>query len=98
MEKQLGNENDVLLDGRVIPAKTIIALSLTSILRDPETFGPDAELFRPVRWLEDVDEETKKKKDRAHELIFGSGRFLCLGREIAMMHMVKVVIEVRRLW
>lgn len=98
MEKQLGNESDVLPDGRVIPANTIIALSLTSILRDPETFGPDAELFRPERWLEDVDEETKKKMDRAHELIFGSGRFLCLGREIAMMHIVKVVIEVRRLW
>ncbi|PSK42027.1 Isotrichodermin C-15 hydroxylase [Elsinoe australis] len=94
MEEQLGNESDVLPDGRVILAKTIIALSLTSILRDPETFGPDAELFRPERWLEDVDEETKKKMDRAHELIFGSGRFLCLGREIAMMHIVKVVIEI----
>ncbi|POR35306.1 Pisatin demethylase [Tolypocladium paradoxum] len=94
MEKQLGNEDDVLPDGRVIPAGTKIALSLTTILRDPETFGPDAELFRPERWLEDVDEETKKKMDRAHELIFGSGRFICLGREIAMMHIVKVVAEV----
>ncbi|KAF2128299.1 pisatin demethylase [Dothidotthia symphoricarpi CBS 119687] len=94
MEKQLGNESDLLPDGRVIPARTNIALSLTAILRDPETFGADAELFRPERWLEDVDEEQKKKMDRAHELIFGSGRFLCLGREIAMMHIVKIVIEI----
>lgn len=94
MEKQLGPEDDVLPDGRVIPARTIIALSLTAILRDPETFGPDAELFRPERWLEDVGEEKKKNMDRAHELIFGSGRFICLGREIAMMHIVKVVVEI----
>ncbi|GJN83130.1 hypothetical protein PLIIFM63780_006678 [Purpureocillium lilacinum] len=94
MEKQLGNEDDVLPDGRVIPARTIIALSLTTILRDPEVFGPDAELFRPERWLEDMDEERRKKMDRAHELIFGSGRFICLGREIAMMHIVKVVSEI----
>ncbi len=96
MEKQLGNEDDVLPDGRVIPARTIIALSLTTILRDPEVFGPDAELFRPERWLEDMDDERRKKMDRAHELIFGSGRFICLGREIAMMHIVKVVSEVRQ--
>jgi cytochrome P450 len=94
MEKQLGPEDDVLPDGRVIPARTIIALSLTAILRDPETWGPDAEVFRPERWLEDVGEEKKKGMDRAHELIFGSGRFICLGREIAMMHIVKVVAEV----
>ncbi|GAB1317424.1 Pisatin demethylase [Madurella fahalii] len=94
MEKQLGDEDDVLPDGRVIPARTNIALSLTAILRDPETWGPDAELFRPERWLEDVDEATKSKMDRAHEFIFGSGRFLCLGREIAMMHIVKVVAEI----
>ncbi|KXX83296.1 Pisatin demethylase [Madurella mycetomatis] len=94
MEKQLGDEDDVLPDGRVIPAHTNIALSLTAILRDPETWGPDAELFRPERWLEEVDEVTKSKMDRAHEFIFGSGRFLCLGREIAMMHIVKVVAEI----
>ncbi|KAH8723144.1 pisatin demethylase [Phaeosphaeriaceae sp. PMI808] len=94
MEKQLGDEIEVLSDGRVIPARTNIALSLTSILRDQETFGKDADLFRPGRWLEDIDEEQKQKMDRAHEFIFGSGRFLCLGREIAMMHIVKVVIEI----
>jgi cytochrome P450 len=94
MEKQLGPEDDVLPDGRVIPARTIIALSLTAILRDPETWGDDAEVFRPERWLEDVGEERKRGMDRAHELIFGSGRFICLGREIAMMHIVKVVAEV----
>lgn len=94
MEKQLGDEPDVLPDGRVIPARTKIALSLTAILRDPDIFGPDAHLFRPERWLDVEDEEAKRRMDRAHEMIFGSGRFLCLGREIAMMHIVKVVAEV----
>lgn len=94
MEKQLGNEDDVLPDGRVIPARTIIALSLRTILRDPDVFGEDAEIFRPDRWLEDVSEEQRRKMDQAHELIFGSGRFICMGREIAMMHITKIVAEV----
>lgn len=94
MEKQLGNEDDILPDGRVIPARTIIALSLRTILRDPEVFGEDAEIFRPDRWLEDVSEEQRRKMDQAHELIFGSGRFICMDREIAMMHITKIVAEV----
>jgi cytochrome P450 len=74
IKKQLGNDNDVLPGGRDIPARTNIALSVTTILQDLKTFVANEELLRPERRLEDIDEEPRKKMDRAHKLILSSVR------------------------
>jgi len=85
--------DDVLPDGRKVPAGTKVGASTWAILRDPDTFGADSELFRPERWLEVRSEETKKKMDRAVDLVFSAGRFICMGREIAMTQCLKVIGE-----
>ena len=64
-----------------------------AMCRNEEVFGKDAQVFRPERWIE-ADEETRKKYMRVVDSIFGSGRFLCLGRHIAMMELHKTFVEV----
>lgn len=56
-------------------------------------FGPDADLFRPERWLE-VDEAQRTEMRRVAELVFGYGRWMCAGKVIAFMELNKVLVEV----
>lgn len=93
LEKQANPGGDKLPDGSFIPGGTKIQVSTWAILRDPDTFGPDAELFRPERWLEVTDPDQKRKMDRAVELVFSAGRFICMGRDIAMTQCLKVISE-----
>jgi cytochrome P450 len=70
------------------------------MMHDPEVFGPDAEIFRPERWLpRDGSEKERDRITRMTEtvtLCFGYGRFGCLGRGVATMELNKAVIEVRK--
>ena len=91
--------------------------------RRKEIYGPDADFFRPERWLEaaaeadqldgegdliqggevsDIEKRpamTKTESSQSRlarmestlELIFGSGRFGCLGRHIALIELDKVI-------
>ena len=69
-----------------------------SMCRRQDIFGLDSHIFRPDRWI-DADEETRKKHLRTVDPVFGSGRFLCLGRHIAMMELHKALAEVGlRMW
>lgn len=96
LEKQAGSNGDMLPDGRRVPAGTKVGVSIWAVQRDPETFGDDAEVFRPERWLEVQDEQRKRKMDSAVDVVFGAGRFVCMGRDIAMTQFLKVVSEVSR--
>ncbi|KAK4039647.1 cytochrome P450 [Parachaetomium inaequale] len=48
-----------------------------------------AEEFRPGRWLLEKDEEKLTAIHRMHELIFGYGRYQCLGKPIALMEITR---------
>ena len=97
LEKQAGKEGDTLSDGRRIPPGTKIQVSTWAILRDPEVYGVDADCFRPERWLEVGEEsEARRRMDRSTELVFSAGRFICMGRDIALTQLLKVICEVSR--
>ncbi|CAD6565532.1 MAG: hypothetical protein ASARMPRED_007312 [Alectoria sarmentosa] len=94
LEKKAGNEGDALPDGRRIPPGTRIQVSTWAILRDQEVFGLDADCFRPERWLEmEVESEHRLKMERSTELVFSAGRFICMGRDIALTQLLKVISE-----
>lgn len=63
-------------------------------------YGEDAHVFRPERWL--IDTATEEAKSRlaqmmkTNDLIFGYGRWQCLGRNIALIEIYKVVFELFR--
>lgn len=64
-----------------------------AMCRSKETFGPDADVYRPDRWTE-ANEETRKRYTRVTDTIFGTGRFQCLGKHIANMELHKALVEV----
>ncbi|KAL4916479.1 cytochrome P450 [Aspergillus aurantiobrunneus] len=58
-------------------------------------YGEDAEAFRPERWF-DQDEDRLAVMVRTNDLIFGHGRFRCLGKPVAQIEIGKTVFELLR--
>lgn len=85
------------IDGKWAPGGTWIAWNSWAMQRDRDIFGDDAEVFRPERWLASNESESERARvDKMTEtvgLVFGYGRFGCLGRGVAMMELNKAIIE-----
>ncbi len=56
-------------------------------------WGNDADVFRPERWV-DANPEEWRSMNTMLDLNFGSGKYSCLGKPIAMMELNKVFVEV----
>jgi cytochrome P450 len=79
----------------------LIGYSAWSMHRNNRTvYGEDAEVFRPERWF--VDENTVEGKElytkmiKTNDMIFGYGRWVCLGKNIAMIEIHKCIFELFR--
>ncbi|KAF2837633.1 cytochrome P450 [Patellaria atrata CBS 101060] len=83
------------IKGLFLPEGTLVGYSGFAVQRDPTVFGEDAELFRPDRWLETSPEDLKKM-EYSNDLVFGSGRFECLGKKVALVELQKVFVELFR--
>ena len=75
-------------DVRLLPG-TIVGINPWVLHRDRRIFGADAEHWRPGRWTEGDAEEIKYMDQ--HILSFGAGKRTCLGRNVAMLELAKVV-------
>lgn len=62
------------------------------IHRDRKVFGSDADTFRPERWL---DEKRAKEMEKAI-ITFGAGNRTCVGKNISLMEMQKLVPQLMR--
>lgn len=91
--KMVPPEGDVI-DGKVIPGGTQIGTSVLGVQHSEKTFGGDATIFRPERWLE-ADKEQLVGMTTAVDLVFHSGKYQCPGRPVVSMEMNKVFVEVR---
>ncbi|KAK4225203.1 putative cytochrome P450 E-class, group IV [Podospora fimiseda] len=80
-----------------VPAGTNISTGsvVYAIGRDAQTWGDDADILRPERW-DEKDEEKLNKMNRAWNFIFGGGKFVCVGKGIALMELGVVVGELIR--
>jgi cytochrome P450 len=79
-------------NGMYLPAGTHIGHNTFSLTRLP-VFGADVDMFRPERWLE-AKPEAQREMEKTLELIFGYGRWVCLGKNVAYLEMDKVYFEV----
>ncbi|UNI22993.1 hypothetical protein JDV02_008835 [Purpureocillium takamizusanense] len=73
---------------------TIVGINPAVIHHDKSVFGDDAAEFNPDRWLTS-EEERIKHMDR-HLLTFGYGSRTCIGKNISIMEMGKLVPQMLR--
>nr|KAF6483885.1 cytochrome P450 family 11 subfamily A member 1 [Rousettus aegyptiacus] len=80
--------NDLVLRDYMIPAKTLVQVSVYALGRDP-TFFLNPNKFDPTRWV-------GKNKDITHfrHLSFGWGIRQCVGRRIAEAEMTLFLIHI----
>lgn len=71
-------DEDVVLGGYHIPAKTIVMLNVAAMGKDPEIFV-DPEEFRPERWVRENKNDGKFGKQLIAAEIFGFGPRMCIG-------------------
>ncbi|KIW25165.1 uncharacterized protein PV07_10826 [Cladophialophora immunda] len=72
-----------------LPEGTVVGMNPWVFHRSPHVFGSDAETWNPSRWLSRKEKETKNME---HSLLsFGAGKRSCLGKNIAMLELHKLV-------
>ncbi|KAF4955349.1 hypothetical protein FSARC_11883 [Fusarium sarcochroum] len=84
----------VTLAGHFIPGGSIVGCSPWVIHQDIEVYGSDAAEFRPERWIEATPEQRKKMNSCL--LSFGAGARTCVGKNISLLELYKLVPTILR--
>ncbi|KAJ3494719.1 hypothetical protein NLG97_g3900 [Lecanicillium saksenae] len=83
------------VNGYFVPGGTEIGQAFLAVGRSKAIWGPDADIFRPERWLHACPADLKKMNS-AVDTHFGGGKFSCLGKPIAMMELHKTIYELMK--
>ncbi|KAI4621623.1 hypothetical protein J4E80_003993 [Alternaria sp. BMP 0032] len=86
-----------IFHGKMLPPGTDVCMNMSALLQSTDLFGADAAVFRPERFME-VDDERRRQMEQDVDMTFGYGGWVCAGKNIAMMDMVKVVFEMLRVF
>lgn len=81
------------LAGHFFPAGTCVGANSWTVHRNKDIYGEDADLFRPERWL-GPKEETSRLDGMLFS--FGQGSRTCIGKNISLLEMSKVIPEILR--
>ena len=71
------------VDGKYIPAGYEVVISPLAQNRDTKIWGPDADDFKPERWLE--SEDRTRFLDSCNLTFGGNGPRMCVGKNIALV-------------
>jgi len=82
------------INGVFVPAGTKIGANYFALLHNANAFNPDPASFRPERWLE-ASPEQLAIMEKVQELVWGYGKYVCLGRGVALIELNKIFVEVR---
>jgi len=93
LQSKLAPPQGETVNDSFFPGGTEIGTCPSMVTRRKDIFGNDADIFRPERWIE-ADPSTRAKYERQTEVIFGSGRYICLGKNIAWIELSKAFVEV----
>ena len=94
LEERIVPPGGAVICGESIQGGTVVCTSSWTIHRDKAVFGEDADAFRPERWLE-ASEERRRVMERSM-LHFGAGNHTCLGKNIAVREIYKLVPSLLR--
>src|SRR3569833_979110 len=92
MAKEVPPGGDTWKGGH-LPGGTHIGYCAWGITRRPDVCGDDAAEFKPDRWLQ-ASPEKLHEMESTLELVFGYGRWQCLGKNETLMELNKVFVEV----
>jgi cytochrome P450 len=84
-------KNGKVIDGQFIPAGTDVTSHAYVVQRDRGFYGEDAEKFNPSRWM--ISQKRNFELEAA-QFTFGVGPRTCLGKDIALMELNKLLPEV----
>lgn len=87
--------------GHFVKGGTIVGCSAWVMHRRKEIFGEDVEVYRPERWLVDESKDKNAEEKRIKEMTgtmlqFGAGARTCIGKNISLLEMYKVVPSLLR--
>lgn len=83
--------------GKFVPEGYIVGINPYVIARNKSIWGEDSEVFRPERWLRDTERETEDEFQQRlatmnnSDLAFGGGSRICIGKNLALLEVYKVV-------
>ncbi|KAK1771867.1 cytochrome P450-like protein [Phialemonium atrogriseum] len=99
-------EGGIEICGRYVKGGTIVGCSAWVIHKDKRVFGEDVEAYRPERWLPDeaksateagrAAEEQRIKEMNGTMLQFGMGSRTCIGKNISLLEIYKLVPSMLR--
>ncbi|OCL14764.1 putative cytochrome P450 pisatin demethylase [Glonium stellatum] len=79
--------------GQYIPGGTVVGINAWVTQHDPTVY-PDPEKFIPERWLESSEEQLKQMEQSF--FAFGAGSRTCIGKNISLMEMTKIIPQLLR--
>jgi cytochrome P450 len=88
----VASSEGVVIDGVYVPPGTDVTCHAYSIHRYPGLHGNDSESFKPERWLTS-NERTQELE--SSQFTFGVGPRTCIGKDVSIMEMYKLLPEVR---
>ncbi|KAH7367124.1 pisatin demethylase [Plectosphaerella cucumerina] len=80
--------------GHRLPGGTIVGCSAWVVHRDESVFGAHTDEFRPERWIDASPEELSNMKSCLFS--FGAGARTCIGKNISLLEIFKLVPAVLR--
>ncbi|KAK6369088.1 hypothetical protein LTR64_007248 [Lithohypha guttulata] len=86
--QRLAPKEGIVLCDKFVPAGYRVGINPAVVQYDTSVFGADSNIFRPRRWLE--DEATTRKMDNTM-LVFGAGTRTCIGKNISLVQIHKLV-------
>ncbi|KAK8126551.1 uncharacterized protein PG998_002310 [Apiospora kogelbergensis] len=84
----------LMLHGIHLPENTIVGVNAWALHYNKDVFGHDVHAFRPERWVEGDEEKLKEMK--RNMFAFGAGPRSCIGKNISILEMWKVIFELYR--
>jgi cytochrome P450 len=88
--------DDELPDGTRIAAGSLVAYPPLMMCREPLEWGPDADTFRPERWIK--ADGSLRIEDQFKFPAFNAGPRTCLGREMAIQEAATLFATIFRLF
>jgi cytochrome P450 len=83
------------LVGRTFPPGSVVGINSWVAHHNQSVYGPDADNWRPERWLE-IEEQGRGGEIEKYSMAFGLGSRTCIGKNISLLEMSKLVPQLLR--